>query len=949
MALRKMSVDIDFGVDLSEINKIDDSVDDAVKSVTGGMNKAEKSVNGLGDEFSDLASDSVKDMAKVGNSIKDIGSDATSSVSDLKKIDKALADVGSSGSKAKGTASDVGKIGTEASESSTKIRGLGNRIKDELGDNVQGTVDELTTGISGLGSALAGLGVGLGAAEIISSTNEMEVAFNSFEAQTGANSESMAEFSGYIKELYTQNLGESMKDVSDSMALVHQTTGLVGEELKTTTQNALVMRDTFGFDIQQSVKTVNTMMRRFGLTSEEAYNLLAQGAQEGLNQNDDLLDMINEYSPHFASIGIDAEEMFNMLKNGADTGTWQVEKLGDAIKEFSIRAIDSSAGTVEAFTGLGMNADEMMGKLASGGDTAKQAFSETLTALMSLEDPVKRDLYGVALFGTMWEDVGEDAMVALGNMSGEISTVEDDLGKINEVRYDDAMTSISGLGRTIQTDIADKASPIVEGLGKAAQFMADNWNWLGPIVTAVAIAIGLLATTWGIYTIAQNIANMAIWACPFVWIVVAIVAVIAIIITLIMYWDEVVAVAKNVWNGIVEIWGKLSTWFMENVVTPVVNFFSQLWEGIKSIASSIATWFDTNVIQPIVGFFTGLWNSIMTIVNGIINFVMNTILPIVMWFWNYIINPIIQIFAKIWEIITTLVQVGIQYIMSIVITIVEWINVNIVQPIVNFFMSLWNRIVQIWNMVVSSVQTIWGVIAGWVNANVVQPIVSFFTGLWNSILSIFSSVASFFTGVFSAAYNGVTSIFSGITSFFSGIWESIKSIFTNIGQSIADGVSGAFKSTVNAVIGFAESTINGFIKGVNAAIDLINAIPGVSISKLSLLSIPRLATGGVVEGSTVANIGEAGAEAVVPLENNLGWLNKMGGMIAEAILSQARYQPSSNAQSSGGQSITVEEGAIQITISDSGNASETANKVKNTIESFFAQLRKGGSYAVTEV
>ena len=118
---------------------------------------------------------------------------------------------------------------------------------------------------------------------------------------------------------------------------------------------------------------------------------------------------------------------------------------------------------------------------------------------------------------------------------------------------------------------------------------------------------------------------------------------------------------------------------------------------------------------------------------------------------------------------------------------------------------------------------------------------------------------------------------------------------------------------------------------------------------MDLLSIPRLATGGVVEGSTVANIGEAGAEAVVPLEKNLGWLNKMGGMIANAILSQAQYQPSGNVQSSGGQSIMVQEGAIQITINDTGNSSETAGKVKATIESFFENLRKNGSYAVTEV
>ena len=240
-------------------------------------------------------------------------------------------------------------------------------------------------------------------------------------------------------------------------------------------------------------------------------------------------------------------------------------------------------------------------------------------------------------------------------------------------------------------------------------------------------------------------------------------------------------------------------------------------------------------------------------------------------------------------------------------------------------------------------------IANWVNQNVVQPLVNFFTGLWNKITSIFGQVASWFSEKFQAAYTGITNIFSKIGSFFSGIWETIKKIFTDIGHSIADGVSGAFKATVNAVIGFAERIINGFVDGVNAAIDLINKIPGVEITKISRLDIPRLASGGVVSSPTTALIGEAGSEAVVPLENNLGWLNKMGGMIANAILSQAQYQPSSHGKSSGSQSITVQEGAVQITISGSGNSGETAYKVKETIEAFFANLRKNGSYAVTEV
>lgn len=948
MALRKMSVDIDFGIDLSEIKKLDSSIDDTVKSVTGGMNKAEKSIDGLGDEFKDLSNDATKNMAKVGDSIKDIGSEATSSVRHIGKVETAIKDVAKSGNKVNDLKSDFNKVGSEADQASSKVKGLGDKISSELGNKAQSTLKELSGGIDGLSGALASLGVGLGVGEIISSTNDINKAMNGLQAQTGLTDEEMAKFNDEMLDLYKNNYGESIEDLSTKMATVKQVTGEIDpSKVKEMTQNAIMLEDTFGSDFNETVRGVNNLMNHFGLSSEEAFDLFSKGSQLGLDYTDELGDNVAEYGGNFAQAGYSADEYFQLLKNGAQGGAYNLDKVNDSINEVKNRLGD---GTIEKNIGMfGEGTQTLFKKWQDGDATMKEVIDSIVGDINNCENEQEALTMAATAFGTMGEDANLNVVKSLTSLGDEFKNVEGTAEDLNKVKYDDAMTSISGLGRTIQTDIADKATPIVEGLGKAAEFVADNWNWLGPIITAVAIALGLLAGAWAVYTVAQSIANMTIWACPLTWIVIAIIAVIAIIITLIMYWDEVVAVMQNVWNWIVEIWGKVADWFMTNVVDPIIQFFSDMWEGIKSVFGTIAEWFMSNIVDPIVGFFTMIYDAVMSVVNSIVDFVMNTILPIVMWFWDYIINPIIQIYMKIWEIIFTLVQVGIQFVMSVIITIVEWININVIQPIVAFFTALWTKIVEIWNLVVSAVQTIWSVIAGWVNENVIQPLVSFFTGLWNKITEIFSSVASWFSEKFQAAYDGVTNIFSKITGFFSGIWESIKKIFTDIGQSIADGVSGAFKATVNSVLGFAESIINGFVNSINGAIDFINMIPNVNIEKLPVLNIPRLATGGVVDDSTVANVGEAGAEAIVPLEKNLGWLNKMGGMIANAILSQAQYQPSSNMQSSGGQSITVQEGAIQITINDTGNSSETANKVKNTIESFFAQIRKGGSYAVTEV
>lgn len=105
--------------------------------------------------------------------------------------------------------------------------------------------------------------------------------------------------------------------------------------------------------------------------------------------------------------------MFQLLQSGADSTAWNLDKVGDAIKEFSIRAIDGSDTTVQAFQDLGYNANAMMETFAGGGEDANKAFFDVLNTLMDMDDQVKRDALGVALFGTMWEDLGAEAMQAM--------------------------------------------------------------------------------------------------------------------------------------------------------------------------------------------------------------------------------------------------------------------------------------------------------------------------------------------------------------------------------------------------------------------------------------------------------------------------------------------------------------------------------------------------------
>lgn len=134
--------------------------------------------------------------------------------------------------------------------------------------------------------------------------------------------------------------------------------------------------------------------------------------------------------------------------------------------------------------------------------------------------------------------------------------------------------------------------------------------------------------------------------------------------------------------------------------------------------------------------------------------------------------------------------------------------------------------------------------------------------LWEGIKNVFSAVGEWFGGVFNSARNAVYSAFSNVVGFFQNIWNTIKSMFSSIGTAIADGISGAFKSVINGVIRFAGKLINGFIKSINWAIDVINNIPGVNITKLASVNLPMLANGGVIRHPGSVLVGERGPEVL---------------------------------------------------------------------------------------
>lgn len=172
-----------------------------------------------------------------------------------------------------------------------------------------------------------------------------------------------------------------------------------------------------------------------------------------------------------------------------------------------------------------------------------------------------------------------------------------------------------------------------------------------------------------------------------------------------------------------------------------------------------------------------------------------------------------------------------------------------------------------------------------------QDVLNWLDSTMKGIKANFNEIISFIKNVFSGNWQGA---WQNIKNIFSNIWEgmknTVKTIFgligkmaINIGKTVGATISGSFKAVVNGVLWAIENTLNTPIRTVNRLIGVINKVPGINLGYLNTFSLPRLAKGGVISQPTQAIIGEAGKEAVVPLENNMEWLDVLADKLASKI------------------------------------------------------------------
>lgn len=569
----------------------------------------------------------------------------------------------------------LGKLDPSVSQAFDKAQSLASKAGSGIGK-------ALSAGFKVAGTAAKAFGAAVAAttAYAIKLGTEYQSASGQIAAATGATGAELEGLQGVMQEVYGGNYGDSMEDVASAVATVkQQMQGLSTEGLQSVTEGAFVLRDTFNYDIAESVRAANALVKNFGVDGDQAMNLIATGAQNGLDFSGELLDTISEYSGQFAKVGIDADQMFQIMQAGADSGAWNLDKVGDAIKEMSIRVVDGSETTAQGFAALGMDADTMAQKFAAGGESAQEAFSQTISALADMEDPVQQNIAGVNLFGTMWEDLGPEVVTQLASITDEAYSAGDELSKMSEVKYDNLGDAVEELKRSFEVELMPLANELtsfltdmvqsidLSGLGeKLTAGVQAAFEYMMPIVQPLIQPLKDLFT--GLFS-GDMFSGFSSFIQGLQGPLIMISQAIAPLITGFM------SLAQQVFPILAQVGQVVATAFAQLLaaVSPLVQ---SILPPLGSIITMVAQAFISLVnlamppITSFIQFITPAFQGLMTILQNIIDFIVNVFTGN----WSAAWENVTSIFGTIWSGIVGLVKAPINAVIGIINSAISAIN-----------------------------------------------------------------------------------------------------------------------------------------------------------------------------------------------------------------------------------------------------------------------------------
>ena len=679
--------------------------------------------------------------------------------------------------------------------------------------------------------------------------------------------------------IYENGFGSSLDAVDDALITVRQNLGELSDaDLTYVTQAALTLSDTLGMDVGESVRGVDALVSGFGLSATEAMDLFTAGAQNGLNYSDELGDNLAEYGPRFAQMGFSASEYFSILQAGADNGAYSLDKVNDFLNEFQTSLSDGRMD--EQIGRFSESTQQLFQSWKEGGATGQQVFEAVMGELAQMPDGYEKANVASAL----WSSLGEDnAMGMISSLAGVEDSYGDVAGAAQEAA-DTASDSFAGKAQSAMRELQGAIEPLGQPLLDIATWVADGirsfGEWFAGIgeggQRAVIVLGGVLAAAGPVLSVAGTLVDtlpkigkamsgltgstgalgkaMSVLAGP-VGIVVAAVAAIAAAFV----WaynnvepfreavDGLVAFLQETFGPVIE---EAGTFLNESFVAAFTWLAQVITETVIPNLQLLAQWFAENVLPVVQEFGEFLTTYVVPALAQLASWVMETVLPALADLWSWFSANILPVLQSFWGFVSA-------NILPLLASLAEFI----------------------FGTVVPALAGIWS----WVSSNILPALSSFWGFVSANILPILSTLAEFIFGTVIPALSDLWSWFSAnILPVLQDVWGAVEDGIETF-RKFADDV-GTFIGNAKRTISDGLEAISGFFSGLRIELPHIN-LPHFTISgEFSLMppSVPSIgvewyAKGGIFNGASVIGVGEAGPEAVVPL-------NKRGVMpLAEGL------------------------------------------------------------------
>ncbi len=276
---------------------------------------------------------------------------------------------------------------------------------------------------------------------------------------------------------------------------------------------------------------------------------------------------------------------------------------------------------------------------------------------------------------------------------------------------------------------------------------------------------------------------------------------------------------------------------VSTVLPVLVSLINQLSPFLIQIAGALGQIFAAlaPMITQLVGAVLPVITNIITVLSNVISSVMPALISIL----NVIMSVIQTLTPIIMDVLSVVVSVvsgiisAINPIISFIGTVISAI-MAIISPIVTFVADIIATVVQVIGTIIGVVTGIFSTVFSIVSG-VFTNISNFISTVITAIGTVISTLTGVVGGVFNGIYSVVSSVMGKVRSFITGVFDGIKSAWSGL-TSFVNGVFSGIGSAVNQLVSQVKGFVNGVISGINAAVGLINMIPGVSIGYIPYLA-----------------------------------------------------------------------------------------------------------------